>query len=445
MNRLRQAVHADIELRFRAAVVATLIGLAILLVWNVFHYDWLRGYDAWHNSRYVETLRYEHRLPTREESGSSHNPPLFFVTAVVLESLATGLGWPDEPRKLVQLANAGAAVGIVLFAFLTARELFPSSRTAQFATLAFSALAPVLARAAVMYHYEVLATLFATAALYVFVRAWARSQPSLREGAVVGLLLGLGLLTRTQALAVLGGFVCVLLLIALRSERRSDAARMGAAMLVIAIGLAVPWFVYQHLEHGGAFDLSRDEPDTPLLERRPAAFYTDLELSKVFSEPYAPRFVNRLFPTVYTDWWGDYWRYYDVPSYLINEPPRLPEPYRTPRVIQSFVGVLPTLLIVMGLGLLAWSALRGGPAVFAVAPATVLMLGLAYLYFQQRYPHRDGDTLKAIYLLSALAPVSIAGGFAVARVRQASGSLFGGLAVLLATIAVFNLRFLLLG
>jgi hypothetical protein len=432
------------ERRFLAAVVATLVGLTVLLVWNVFQYDWLRGYDAWHNSLYVETLRDEHRLPTRDESGSSHNPPLFFVTAVVLESLAAESGWPNEPRKLVQLTNAGAAVGIALFAFLTARELFPRSRTAQFATLAFAALAPVLARAAVMYHYEALGALFATAALYAFVRAWVRGHASLGTGAVVGVLLALALLTRTQALAVLAGLAFVLLLSALRRERRSDATRMGVAMVVTAIGLAMPWFAYQQLEHGGPFDLSRDEPDSPLFERRPATFYTDLGLPEIFSEPYAPHFLNRFFPTVYADWWGDYWRYYGLPHELTNEPPRLPKPYRTARVIQSFVGVLPTLLIATGLGLLAWRAVRGGPAVLAAAPATVVVLALAYVYFQQRYPYHDADTLKAIYLLSALAPASIAGGFALERVRRASGSLFTGLAAALTAAAGFDLGFLVL-
>ena len=435
---------SSVDVRFWAAVAAALAGLAILLVWNVFHYDWIRGYDAWHNSLYVDTLRDEHRVPSRAESGSSHNPPLFFITAAVLESLAEAAGWPGDPRKLVQLANAMAGLGIVVFAFLIARELFPRSRTAQLTTLAFAALAPVLARAAAMYHYEALGGLLGTASLYAFVRAWARGRPGAFEGTVVGGLLGLALLTRASTFAVLAGLVGVLLLVALRGQRRGDAARMGVAMLVSAIGLAMPWFVYQQIEHGGPFDMSRDEPDKPLLQRRPAAFYTDLALPEVFREPYAPHFLNRLFPTVYADWWGDYWRYYGVPDEMVNEPPRLPERYHRARVIQSYVGVLPTLLIVTGLGLLTWSALRAAPTALAAVPATVTALGLAYVFFQQRYAYHDGDTLKATYLLSALAPTSVAGGFALEWVRRARAPVFVALALALAVAAVVDLRFLIL-
>jgi 4-amino-4-deoxy-L-arabinose transferase-like glycosyltransferase len=431
------------EGRFRAAVAAAFVGLALLLVWNVFHYDWLRGYDAWHNALYVDTLRFEHRLPTRAESGSSHNPPLFFGAAVVIESVADLAGWPDEPRILVQLASAAAAFGVVLLAFLIARELFPRSRTVQVTTLVFAALAPVLARTGVMYHYEALGALFATAAVYVYVRAWVRGRAGLREGAIVGALLGLALLTRASTLAVLGGLGCAVLL-ALRGDQRRDAARMGIATVATAIGLAMPWFVYQQVEHGGAFDMSREAPAGPLLERRPAAFYTDLALRDVFHEPYAPHFLNRLVPVVYADWWGDYWRYYGVPATMINDPPRLPEPHHSARVRQSYVGVLPTLLIVAGLGLIAWTALRGRSTALAAVPATAVALGLAYVYYQQRYAYHDGDTLKATYLLSALAPVSVAAGVAMERLRRTSRLLFAGVALALAAAAVVDLRFLIL-
>lgn len=101
---------------FRAIVAIAFVGLAV--VWNAFEYDSIRGYNAWHNALYVDTLRYEQRMPTRAESGSSHNPPLFFLTAVVLESVADATGWPDEPRRLVQPAHAAAGLGIVLLAYV---------------------------------------------------------------------------------------------------------------------------------------------------------------------------------------------------------------------------------------------------------------------------------------------------------------------------------------
>src|SRR2546422_10654511 len=127
-----------------------LVGYATLVGWDVFHYDWLRGYDAYANSLYTDVIREHHRLPTTSETGVWHTPPLFFVVAALIDS-----------HRGVQVLDGIASVVVVVLAGLIARELFPRSRAIQLGAIAFAALTPVLTRTAVMYHPESLATALA--------------------------------------------------------------------------------------------------------------------------------------------------------------------------------------------------------------------------------------------------------------------------------------------
>jgi hypothetical protein len=195
------------RLAYPFAVALILAGYATLVGWDVFHYDWLRGYDAYANSLYSDVVRVHHRLPTEAETSVWHTPPLFFVVAALVDS-----------HRAVQVLNGIAGFAVVALAGLIARELFPRSRAIWLGALAFAALTPVLTRTVVMYHPEPLATALAVAGLYVVIRSLVRGRTGLGTGAVAGILFGLGALTRTWALA-LAAAACLALLFQARLSR----------------------------------------------------------------------------------------------------------------------------------------------------------------------------------------------------------------------------------
>jgi 4-amino-4-deoxy-L-arabinose transferase-like glycosyltransferase len=383
------------------------------------------------------------RLPEPWETDVWHTPPLFFAVAAGLQAVAADLGWPADPRSAVQLANAVAGLGIVVLSFLLARELFPRSRAVHVGALAFAALTPILVRASVMYHPEPLATLLAMAALLVVVRTLAGQRGGIGAGALAGTLVGLAALTRPWALPVAVA-LCLALVAGWRFARDPRLLRTAAALLAVAASITAPWLVRQQLEYGSALAFNRPEPEQPLLDRRPAEFYTGLALKQVFSTPYAPHYLNRLLPTVYTDWWGDYWRYFELPPELINVPERLERRYERPRALQSAAGVLPSLLMAAGLSALLLQGIRRRSAALLAVAGSVLLLGLSYLLFQQRFPAGDGDTVKSIYLLNAVVPLAVAGGYALDVVRRASTLAFAAALLLLLDSAYLTLRFLVL-
>ena len=412
---------------FAAAVVVILAGYAALLGWDVFHYDWLRGYDAYANSLYTDVIHDHHRLPTTGETSVWHTPPFFFVVAALIDS-----------HRGVQVLDGLAALAVVVLAGLIARELFPRSRGIQVATLAFAALTPVLTRTAVMYHPEPLATALAVAGLYVVVRALARDRDRINIwiGALAGTLFGLATLTRTWALALAAASCLVLLL------RRHLAA--GSALIGVLLALTLPWFVHQAVSHGNPFAFNRPAPHESFFSRRPASFYTSLEVDAVFSHPYAPHFLNHLWPVTYTDWWGDYWRYFEIPAENISTPPELPSKYENPRVRQSYVGLAPSLLAVGGFVALLVAGVRRRDPALLLLPLSVVLLGLEFLVFQISYPHPDGDTIKAAYLLDGVAPLAVCAASGLIALGRAGRLVMMAVMLLLAYAAALDVDFLVL-
>jgi hypothetical protein len=420
------------RLTFPFGVVLLLAGYATLVGWDVFHYDWLRGYDAYANSLYTDVIRLHHRLPTTTETGVWHTPPFFFVVAALIDS-----------HRGVQILDGLAGLAVVVFAGLIARELFPRSRAIQLGAIAFTALTPVLTRTAVMYHPEPLATALAVAGLYVVVRALVRGHVGPWTGAGAGLLFGLGTLTRTWALA-LAAASCLALVLRARLDRERGPIWAMASLLGVVLALSLPWFVHQARTHGNPFAFNRPAPEESFFSRRPVSFYTSLDLGAVFSRPYAPNYLNHLWPVVYTDWWGDYWRYFELPAENISAPPELPPRYENPRVRQSYVGLAPSLLSAAGfVGILVVGLRRLDPARLLL-PASIALLGIAFLVFQISYPHPDGDTIKAAYLLDAVAPLSVCAAWALASLRRAGRLVMMAVLALLAYAAVLDVVFLVL-
>lgn len=395
----------------RPLVGALLVLVASVLVWNALAYPWERSYDASGSTLYVATLREERRLPGEDDTPVWHNPPLYYLLAAVLQPAAEALGL--APQRGPQLLSALAAFAVVALTWLLARELFPRRPGVRIAAPAVAAATPVLLRAGALYHPEALATALAAAGLYVAVRGLARGTLTWRAGLAAGVLLGLANLTRTWALATLAAVLAGAALDALWRRRRASLLA-AVAVAGASAALAGPWLVYKAVTYGSPLAYSQPIASQWRGSGRPASFYVDLALGDVFSRPYAPHFSNRLLPVVYTDWWGDHWRSWEVPDRLHAAPAELPARYERPRVVQSIVGLLPTVAAAAGFVALGALALRRRNAALLALLLSGALVALAFVGFLVRYPKLDGDNIKALYVLNAVPAVAVCGGWVAA-------------------------------
>jgi hypothetical protein len=407
------AATAIFSSSLRASFIAAALVAALALVagWNAYKYPSGGGYDVRQHREYADLLIHHGEIPGPGSRSEYYTPPVFYALAgaatVVGEHVHAG-----DPHKLAQVLNWLVLLATAGVLWLLARELFPGRVWMQLSALAFFCSLPVVIRVGAMFHPEPLSMLLTAVALLLAARMLGRPDYRWQLAAATGVALGLGQLVRAFSLWTFATVVLAFLL--------ARAWRPLAVVVLATAIVASPWYIRQAIKYGDpVFD--RPPPKEAVWERRPAQFYVGLGLPEVFTEPIRPHFRNEAIPTVYSDVWGDYFGV-----------------WRGNRALQSFLGLLPTLLALAG-----WIALLIRSRRFPARLPTVLLPGvglLGFLYFTVSYPTPDGDVLKASYMLTTAPAWALAFGYGLERLP---GRLRLAVAAILAASALASLPFLL--
>ena len=372
----------------RPSLVAAALVAAFALVagWNAYKYPSGSGYDVTQHREYADLLIHHGEIPGPETRSEYYTPPGFYALAGVATLVGEHVHSGD-PHKLGQVLNWLVLLASAGVLWLLARELFPGRVWAQVAALGFFCFLPVVLRVGAMFHPEPLSMLLTAVALLLAARMLGRPDYRWQLAAATGVVLGLGQLVRAFSLWTFAAVVLGCLV--------ARAWRPLALVVIATAVVASPWYIRQAIKYGDpVFD--RPTPHESIWERRPASFYVGLGLPEVFTDPIRPHFRNEALPTTYSEVWGDYFGV-----------------WRGSRERQSFLGLLPTLIALVGWVLLlvrSWRAPGRLPA--AVLPGLAI---LGYLYFTVSYPTPDGDVLKASYMLTAAPAWALAFGYAVDR------------------------------
>ena len=397
------------------AAVAIALAFVVVTGWNAAKYPSGLGYDVEQHEQYADLLIHHAEIPGSGSRSEYYTPPGFYALA----GIATVIGehvHAGDPHKLAQGLNWLVLLAAAWVLWLLARELFPGRRWLQVAALGFFCFLPVVLRVGAMFHPEPLSLLLSSVALLLAARILGRRDSRLTSALACGVVLGLGQLVRAFSLWTFAAVVIAFLVARV-------PWRMLAVVVVATAVVASPWYIRQAVKYGNpVFD--RPTPSTPIYDRRPARFYAGLGLPAVLTDPMRPHFVNEAIPTTYSEVWGDYFGV-----------------WRGNRERQSFLGLVPTLLAVVGwVALLA--AARRVPARLPVALLPGLGI-LGYLYFTVSYPTPDGDVLKASYMLTTAPGWALGFGLACDRIAARGRGWAVALCIVLVTIAVLSVPFLL--
>ena len=404
--------------------LAALTGFSVLLgLWNVSQYFATAGYDGVEHMEYADGLIFGGQLP--HYTGEYYTPPGYYTLAGIADWLARHAGVGEWHRAGMALNVVFLAITVVVVHRL-AVELWPDRPRRAFAAAAFVAFFPLAVKDETMFHPETLSLCLTTLALLLCVKTFANG----RWAWGLGTTLGAAQLVRAPALWAVAG--CLLALAAARKFRET------AIVLVLAGVIAAPWYIHQYGTYGGSPVFNRPTVQKPLYERRPVSFYLDPGVPAVVSAPYKRHFLNRLVPTTYAEAWGDYFGIWAWNGGGDGGKGRPGSGARTALVIQSLVGIIPTLLALAGWVFLLGEARRRPERLPIVL---VPLFGVAsYLLFTVSYPTPDGDVLKATYMLTAAGAWAL--GFATALDRLRGRWLRATVAVL-ALSALAELPFLI--
>jgi hypothetical protein len=373
-------------LRPKVVAAALVAAFALVAGWNAYKYPSGSGYDVTQHREYADLLIHHGEIPGPETRSEYYTPPGFYALAGVATLVGEHVHSGD-PHKLGQVLNWLVLLASAGVLWLLARELFPGRVWAQVAALGFFCFLPVVLRVGAMFHPEPLSMLLTAVALLLAARMLGRPDYRWQLAVATGVALGLGQLVRAFSLWTFAAVVLGCLV--------ARAWRPLALVVIATAVVASPWYIRQVVKYGDPI-FDRPTPQEAIWDRRPASFYVGLGLPEVFTDPIRPHFRNEALPTTYSEVWGDYFGV-----------------WRGSRERQSFLGLLPTLIAVVGWVLLlirSWRSPGRLPA--AVLPGLAI---LGYLYFTVSYPTPDGDVLKASYMLTAAPAWALAFGYGLDR------------------------------
>jgi hypothetical protein len=386
-----------------SALVATFGAVAL---WNAHQYPPLGGFDAAEHVDYARAIA-DGGLP---ESGASYTPPVFYVLAAGAIRIGEALDLA-EPNRAAQYLNAALGIGSALLLWWFARLLFPKRPIVSSAALGFFLACPIVLRTTAMFHPQPLALFLSTLAFVLTARMIVESRYGLRDWVLLALTLAAAQLVRSVGLWTVGVVLVALVVTAvaqLEPRRRiwkGLGACAGAALL-----LALPWYVHLQLTTGAAI-FGRPSSTVALADRWPGAFYVSPGLPDVITHPHRGDLPPRFLPIIYADTWGDY---FGIWSWSPPRPELTPSVNRR-LVVQSIVGLPFTAVAVAGwFALLALAVRRWREAPERLLVALMPLVSLAgALYYALIGPSTDGDTVKAMFLLTAVVSWALSFGFAI--------------------------------
>ncbi|MFC1626964.1 hypothetical protein ACFL18_00220 [Patescibacteria group bacterium] len=375
------------------------------------------SFDIGSHYRYAKILITEWRFPIPEESVHFHNPPLWYfigsLSITISENLLKLNNW-KQTIKIWQLINP-ILTSLTLFYWLKMYQaIYPKKikRWLFFSFFLFSL--PILSKMTAMVSIEPLLLTLSSMALFVYLKFLI--NPNKRFLLVLGIILGLGLLSKITLFSLVLTFFIMLIYLKIVQSLSARTLIKNLAIFFLPIILFSGWFyTWKHYHYGilrpGGVEYSP--------KKQEASFYFDIPIRLMFTYPIrhyeVGRHLGRTFlPIMYTDFWGDYWNYYSQQRYGIDiEYIRTIDRYKTTPervkalVAQSVINIPATILMTAAFFWACWitfkTIIRRNYSVKNLFYLSLIVFfalsSLGYLWFQSRSPKWTGSNVKPYHLL----------------------------------------------
>ncbi len=238
--------------RFAIPLAALLVAyLALALAYNAVTRLNYAPDEPWHY-KYVESIALRSQIPSLAETHQAQHPPLYYALAALWYRVGALVLQGDALEHWVRFLSAVLGVGILLLIFALAREFLPDRPLAQIATLAASAFLPLFTYLSGAVNNDPLNILLFTAVLLALVRG-CHSGFSTKRAASLGVLSGLGLLTKESALAAVP--LCLVVIFWDARARKTPLSLLAKSLgaYIVAAALVSGWWFARNLYFFGSF------------------------------------------------------------------------------------------------------------------------------------------------------------------------------------------------
>ena len=211
----------------------------------------------------------KHSLAPLEEGSTStiegHQPPLYYAIQAIPFALLKAIGAPDDTIwRVLRLLSILIGAAWIYSVYLLCKDFFNEEKYALAAT-AFIALLPTSAYTAGVINNEVLISLFFTCALIPILRYFRSGNMSFKSSVVLGLIIGLAILSKAQGLILLIVFLAACLAVCRRANYANYKQVLSSAVIVLGVAFMISgwWFIRSWIVNGSFMPHSIYNPLLP--------------------------------------------------------------------------------------------------------------------------------------------------------------------------------------
>jgi hypothetical protein len=360
------------------------------------------GFDTMGHLQYVQHILAHHSLPHAHEGWQAYNPPLFYLASAMCLRLALLFLPEGYAVYSLRLIPFFCGIGQICIAYFAARIFFSKSKTKQALTVAMASMIPMNIYMSHYFSNETLCAFLIGLSLLVTMMILDRNHSSLALFCTLGLVVGLALLAKMTALAVLPVIFLVLLykLVSENQCHRFGLIKYLGSMSVLIVVVA-GWFYVHNWMHYGKALVGNWEGSLGVHWWQDPGFHTYrffCQFGRVFSLPYYAGFYS-FFDSIYSTFWGD--GLVGGQGEFAHRPPWNYE-YMSAVYL---LGAPATLAILVGMVRATADVVFGGNKLRLLILGTIFVLFYSILYMCLRIPYYC--QAKAFYGLSAILPVSL--------------------------------------
>jgi 4-amino-4-deoxy-L-arabinose transferase-like glycosyltransferase len=326
----------------------------------------------------IKAARFPPEMPIEPIRYEFWQPPLYYVLATPIYRLFDGALVP------LRLLSVVLGAGVVVMAYAIALAVRPGDTTLALAVAAFVAFVPMHLTMMASVNNDALAELLLAIVVLFLIRLTRKprdndqASPRLAHLVIIGLLLGLGLVTKATVYVVIPLALIALLAI----ERRPvPFAQRALALFLPALALAIPWYIRNVAVYGW--------PDLLGIQNHDAVVVGQLRTADYVSSVGWATYLKDFATTTFHSFWGQF-GWMAVPM---------------DRRIYLALGLLSALMLV-GFVLFVWRRENSNPskATMIVIALWMLLTSFVFLYYNVWLVQFQGR-----YLFPILIPIALLG------------------------------------
>jgi hypothetical protein len=381
------------------------------LIYNLFHYDPILGYDGEAHHAYVQNFLNIY-IPGKTNQPASNftyeffSPPLPYVLPTVVnetcKSFSVAVDYLEFCQNVYGFINIiflSLAYLSLLFIYMKiVKKILGSNNIQSSITLLVLGLFSTNYKAISMIRAEVYILFLSALLIYRLLLLIEKSYVfNTRDVLIFGSIIGLLALSRQWAFLLFPAYFIIFFFI----EKKNKKTYFQFLTYSFMVGFTISsWFYFGLYLDYGSFTSFNMESTSFSTSNQTLTFFTSS--SYFFSKPIRPYFENSFLPILYSDIWGDYWGYFSFTSRSLDVG-------RNQLLIGDYLGrvnivsIFPSLLLLLGfmksLKSINFKKKTTLDFLYIYIVFGIIFSLFGYLWFLTTYPETTGDTIKSTYII----------------------------------------------